>query len=441
LAVKWYLMRRFLLRLYALIRPGHADRQLDREMDAHLALMEDGFRQRGMTPEEARSAARRAFGGHGGVDRARESHRHARAFGWIDDARRDLIYAIRSFGRTPGFTGLALLTLALGIGFVTSIYSVIHNVLLDPLPYPNSDRFVNVVVEDAATSRSRGAVSVDEFITYRDQTTAFEEVVGTAGEGVVLMVSERAEFIRAVWVTPNFFGFMGLPPLLGRTITADDGGPGAPAVAVLRHRAWVAYFGSDPNVIGRVVTLNGEPRVVVGVMPPRFTWHAADVWIPGPVDAGNVERPTMFRNFQARLRPGVTIDQAEAQLTAIATRRAREFPKDYPTNLRMRVVYVIDAVVGDFRSVLYTLMAAVGLLMLIACFNVANMLLAEGPVSRKGNDCSRGARRRPRPDRPTAARGKPAVVGGWRSSWLSAGLRRYQRARALAASGSACRRD
>jgi putative ABC transport system permease protein len=366
-------MRRFLLRLYALFRPGHADRQLEREMSSHLGLLEDQFRARGMTPEEARIAARRAFGGHGSVDRTKESHREARAFRWLEDARRDVLYAIRAFARTPGFTCLALLTLALGIGFVTSIYSVIHNVLLDPLPYPNSERFVNVAVQDAATGRSRGAVSVDEFIAYRDQSTVFEEVVGTFGEGMVLTASERAEFIRAVWVTPNFFNFMGLPPLLGRTITPDDARPGAPAVAVLRHRAWAAFFGSDPNVIGRVVSLNGEPRVVVGVMPPRFTWHAADIWIPGPLDSG---RPGMFRNFQARLRPGGTVEQAEMQLTTIAARRAREYPQDYPANVRMRVVYVIDAVVGDFRGVLYTLMAAVGLLMLIACCNVANMLLA-----------------------------------------------------------------
>ena len=152
--------------------------------------------------------------------------------------------------------------------------------------------------------------------------------------------------------------------------------PDAPPVAVLRHRAWVSYFGSDPGVVGTTIRLNGEPRTIVGVMPPRFTWHAADLYIPGAIDRNAPDARTAPRNFQARLKPGLTLQEAEAQINVIAARRARTHPEEYPENFHVRVVNVIDEVVGDFRSVLYTALAAVALLMLIACCNVANMLLA-----------------------------------------------------------------
>ena len=300
----------------------------------------------------------------------------ARAFVWLEDARRDLRYSARTLARSPGFTLLAVVTLALGIGSVTVIYSVIHDLLLDPLPYPGSNRFVNVLVRDSETGRLRGVLPAAEFLDYQEQSDVFEAVVGTRSESMLLTTPQTAEVLRAVRVTPNFFEVMGLSPLLGRAIGPNDARPDAPPVAVLRHRAWVSYFGSDPAIVGRTIRLNGEPRTIVGVMPPRFTWHAADLWIPGPIDRSAPDARTAPRNFQARLKPGATLQEAEAQLNVIAARRARTFPGDYPANWRVEVVNVIDSVVGDFRGVLYTALAAVGLLMLIACCNVANMLLA-----------------------------------------------------------------
>ena len=364
--------RRFVHRLLSFLRPGRAEQQLEREVGAHLALLEDGFRRRGMTAEEASAAARRALG----ADRVKDLHRDARSFVWLEDARRDLIYGARTLARTPGFTFVAVLTLALGIGSVTVIYSVIHDVLLDPLPYPGSDRFVNVHVHDTKTDRTRVVLPAAEFLDFQEQSDVFDDVVGTRGESMLLTTPERTEVLRVVLVTPNFFEAMGLPPLLGRAIDAGDGTPGSAPVAVLRYRAWVSYFGSDSGVVGRTIRLNGEPRTVVGVMPPRFTWHAADAWIPGPIDRTAPDARTAPRNFQARLKPGLTLQQAEAQLDVIAARRARTHPDEYPDDFRVRVVNVIEQVVGDFKGVLYTALAAVALLMLIACCNVANMLLA-----------------------------------------------------------------
>ncbi len=366
-------LRRFVLRLWTFVRSERAEGQLDRELGAHVAMLEDEFERRGMTRQEAALAATRALGG---VDRVRDRHRDARSFAWLEDARRDLQHAARTLARTPGFTFVAVLTLALGIGSVTVIYSVIHDVLLDPLPYPGSDRFVNVLVHDAKTGRIRSVLPAAEFLDFQEQSDVFEGVVGTRGENMLLTTPERAEVLRVVRVTSNFFDFMGLNPLLGRAIGPHDTTPDAAPVAVLRHRAWVTYFGSDARVVGRTIRLDGTPRTIVGVMPPRFTWHAADVWIPGAIDRSAPDALTAPRNFQARLKPGATLQQAEAQLNVIAARRARTYPDDYPDNFQIRIVNVIEQVVGDFQGVLYTALAAVALLMLIACCNVANMLLA-----------------------------------------------------------------
>jgi putative ABC transport system permease protein len=291
---------------------------------------------------------------------------------------RDLRYGARSLLRAPGFTAVSVLTLALGIGAVTVIYSIVHNVVVAPLPYRDADRLVNVFVEDGQTGRVRGTFARDEMLAFRDQNSVFEDVIGTLGQGVRYQAADSVEYLRGVWVTPNFFDFMGLKPLHGRTIGAADGRPDAPAVAVLRHRAWVTYFGGDPAVVGRTVVLDDVPRTIVGVMPPRFTWHAADLWMPAPIEGSATGAAPAVRNFQARLKPRVTLEEAGAQLQIIAARRAREYPKDYPEKLRMQVVNVIAYTVGPFSGVLYTTLAAVTLLLLIACCNVANMLLARG---------------------------------------------------------------
>ena len=294
----------------------------------------------------------------------------------MSDYFRDLRYGLRSLWRSPSFTLVAALTLGLGVGAVTVIYSVVYNVVVAPLPYRDADRLVNVTVQDVRSGRVRPAFSFAELQEFSAQTSVFEDVIGTLGQGMRYETTDSVEFLRVVWVTPNFFDFMGLPPMIGRTIRPEDGKPNAPAVAVLRHRAWVTYFASDPAVIGKTIALNGEPRIVIGVMPPRFTWHAADIWIPGPIDRTPPAGAIALRNFQARLKPGVTLEQAAAELDTLARRRASAYPKDYPEQFRMQVLNVIAFTVGAFSGVLWVTLAAVSLLLLIACCNVGNMLLA-----------------------------------------------------------------
>jgi putative ABC transport system permease protein len=297
---------------------------------------------------------------------------------WLEDLRRDIAYAVRTLARTPGFTATAVLTLALGIGAATVIYSVLRNVVLEPFPYSRSDRMVNVVLTDGTDRIIRGPYfPPDEFLDYREQATVFEDVVGTSRESVHWTSDGGAERLTIAWMTPNGFPFLGVQPLIGRTFGDADAAPGAPPVAVMNHRTWVRLFNANPGVLGRTLVLSGEPRTVVGVMPPRFEWNVADLWVPAEIARGdNPRSPRGFRAFQAHLRPGVTPREAEAQLDVIAARRAQEHPDEYPPRSRFQVITVIDWVVREFRGVLYTLFGAVTLLLVIACCNVANMLLA-----------------------------------------------------------------
>ena len=367
-------MREFLVRFLNTVWRGRAERQMSREIDAHLAILEEDFRRQGMTPDDARAAARREFGR---VEQVKEVQRDARRFLWLEDGWRDVGYALRTLRRTPGFTAVAVMTLGLGIGAVTVIYSVVRNVVLDPFPYSHSDRLVDVIVSTASIRVFRGPLPAAEFLDYVEQSDVFEDVAGANGRQMHFTGDGGAERVSVILVTPNTFTFLGVPALIGRHFGPADAAPDAPKVAVLNHRTWMTKFGGDPGMVGRTIRLDGEPRTVVGIMPPRFEWHVGDFWIPSPVTRTAAGSDALPRWFQARLRRGVTIEAAEAQLNVIARRRAAAFPREYPDTSRVQVITIIDWVVGQFRHTLYTLFAAVGLLLVIACCNVANMLLAK----------------------------------------------------------------
>jgi len=382
-------LRRLVLRILNLAR--HRDREADlaREIDAHLNQLQQDFERRGLSKADARLAARRAFGG---IEQAKEVQRDARSFIWLEDLRRDIGYGARTLVRTPAFTLVAIVTLALGIGAVTVIYSVLRNVVLDPFPYTRSDRMVNLVLQDASGRVVRGPYyPAQEFLDYQEQANIFEDVVGTSIESMHWVTEGGAERLAIGWMTPNGFTFLGVPPLLGRVFGDADAAPGAPPVAVMNHRAWLRLFNADPAVVGRTLVLDGVPRTVIGVMPPRFEWNIADLWLPSALSRSDDPQSVRGRRaFQAHLRPGVSIEEAEAQLNVIAARRAADHPQDYPEHSRMALITVINWVVREFRGVLYTLFGAVSLLMIIACCNVANMLLARA-TTREREMCIRAA--------------------------------------------------
>ena len=303
----------------------------------------------------------------------------------LQNVWQDVRYGFRGLIARPGFTLVAILTLALGIGSAAAIFSVIQNVLLDPAPYADVDRIAYVQIRDASRSQPGGrtAFQVPEFLDYREQSQVFEEVIGAGFEDALLTTKDGTLQFAAGLVTPNTFRFLGVPPLVGRGIDDSDAAPGAPPVFVMSHKMWVAQHSMDRGVVGRVFVLNGVPTTCVGVMPSRFTKQGADLWKPMSLDRADPAQQRRYVVFQAKLKRGVTFEQATAEMDVVARRIAKLYPDNYPPKFTVHVVSWVDGLVRQFRTTLYTLFAAVGVLLLIACTNVANMLLARAAAREK----------------------------------------------------------
>lgn len=290
----------------------------------------------------------------------------------------DLRYALRNLNARPGFTLLCTVTLALGIGSTTAMFSVIQNVLLDPFPYLDARHVIMPQVRDARTPDQSGRAwfKPREFLELQARRDLFQDVIGSTADTLLYSTRDGTERLTGTLCTGNTFQFLGVPALLGRTLDERDCVPGAPPVFVMRYNFWRDRLGSDPTAIGRIFIFNGIARTLVGVMPPRFTKGDGEFYLPVALDpADPYIRDRQFR-FQARLQPGVTPAQAEAALNTFLHHRAQQNPADYPTDFVVRVVSWVDNVVRDFRGTLYLLAGAVLLLLLVACANTANLLLA-----------------------------------------------------------------
>jgi putative ABC transport system permease protein len=297
----------------------------------------------------------------------------------------DLRYGLRGIANGPGFAALAVVTLGLGMGATTTIFSAIQNILLDPFPYTDAHRVVAIQIHDTTSARPGGRTfyQVPEFLEMQEQNHVFEEVIGGTMEDVLLSTGEGTELYVGGATTANTFTFLGVRPVIGRGLTADDGKPGAPPVFVMADKMWLKGYNRDPSILGQTFVLNGVPTTLVGIMPARFTKLGADLWRPVVLDRANPEVNQRYYMFQARLKPGVTLEQAAADLDVIVRRLAQIYPKNYPKQFTVNAVSWVDSIVGQFSTTLYTLAAAVGLLLLIACSNVANMLLARATTREK----------------------------------------------------------
>ena len=302
---------------------------------------------------------------------------------------RDVRFAIRSLGRDPRFTALSVLALALGIGATTAIFSVIDNILLNPFPYKGSARLVQFEIHDPAGSpnNGRGSFLVSEVLDYQEQNHVFDGIIANNDFDVLYSNNEGSERFQGELTSPGTFEFLGMPPLLGRAFGPADYKPDAPPVFVLRYKVWVSRFSADPKILNRTFVLNGTPRTLIGIMPPRFGWGDADLWIPAPmIRTANAGGPLQFADrfgLLCRLKPGVTMEQAQADLTVIAHRLAKAYPKEYPKQFSVVMHTLAENVVGQFRVMLFIVMGAVSLLLLIACTNVANLLLAQATAREK----------------------------------------------------------
>jgi putative ABC transport system permease protein len=297
----------------------------------------------------------------------------------------DVRYGLRRLLKQPTFTGLAVITLALGVGAATTIFGVIQNVLLDPFPYKDADRVAAVLIQDVSIVRPGGrtAFPLSEYLEYQEQNHVFEEMIGGGHEDVLIPTDAGSEQFDGAYVTPNTFQFLGVPALVGRGLIPADAAPNAPPAFVMAYKMWLSRYNLDPAIVGRSFTLNGVPTTLVGIMPPRFAKFAADLWRAVPLDRSNPDINRRSFRLQARLKPGVTYRQAETDLEPIARRLAAISPKNYPSKFVVQVVSWVDSLVFQFRTTLYSLAAAVGLLLLIACSNVANLLLAKATAREK----------------------------------------------------------
>jgi putative ABC transport system permease protein len=295
--------------------------------------------------------------------------------------RQDIRYAARTLWKGRGFAAVAMITLALGIGASTAIFSVIDNVLMEPFPYPDAGRLMSVQIHDTERNEpgGRGGYTGPEFLDYVEQNHVFDRVIANDGEDVLYRSGEGTELLKGSLVTPNTFEFLGMPALLGRVMQPADYEPGAPPVFVMRYKTWVDRFSGDPSIVNKTFVLNDVSRTLIGIMPPRFGWGDADLWVPEkPLRAGTAESNEFPRYWflLGHLKPGVTIREAQADFDVIAHRVSTKYPKDYPKHFTVEVNSLTDLVVGQFRTTLYIVLAAVGLLLLIGCGNVANLLLA-----------------------------------------------------------------
>ncbi len=349
------------------------DRDLAEEIQAHMAHQMDANLARGLSDTEARRQARLKFGNPLTV---RERVWNYRSLPLVENIWRDLRYAWRSLRKTPGFTFVALLVIALGIGVNTAVFSVVNTVLLQPLPYPESQSLVHLVL--FTPQRTLDGASVPEFNLWRQQTSVLREVAGydTGGAGMNLTGGDHPLQVQAIHVTHDYFTLFGAPVIAGRTFTQEEDRPHGGNVVVLSYGLWKQRFGGDANIVGRTIQLDNTPYLVVGVLGRNFvTDNPADIWIPYQFDL-NTQDMAHYFGVAARLQPGVTIEQANAQLKLASDQFRRAIPNAIGPQNHYGVVPLKEWMVGNTRTPLLVLLSAVGLVLLIACANVANLLLA-----------------------------------------------------------------
>src|SRR3954470_13814102 len=302
---------------------------------------------------------------------------------WLEQFWRDIRFGIRHLARTPAVSILAVVSLAAGVMATTAIYSVVHAVILDPFPYKDVDDLMSVRVSAAAQRGGRTGYSVDQFLEIADRSTIFDGVIASTISDVLWTGDGDPQRLRGNHGTFNTFQVMGVPPLLGRTATPDDARPGAEPVVVLGYRFWQRQFGGDPGVVGRRLRLNDTVRTVIGVMPKRFMWRGADVYLPITFVRGQFVEDVRSVHLLGRLKPGVNSAQAEADLRPIIEDLQKRRPNDFPQQFRVGLLPFTETFRSGLGGDIWVLFGAVAFLLLIACANVSNLLLSKAAERQK----------------------------------------------------------
>jgi putative ABC transport system permease protein len=371
-------LRAWLVRLTSIFSRKASDRELAEELESHLQMHIEDHVRAGLSPEEAR---RQALIKLGGVAQTKEEYRRRRGFPMIEDLWQDLRYGARGLLRQPAFTLVAVLTLALGIGANTAIFSMVNAILLRQLPFKNPEQLV--AVDSKRTDPGKHPFTIPDFIDYRDQNQTLEQIAAFANLSASMTGSGEAERVQGMRISANAFQLLGVEAVVGRALIPEDDTPGRQNVVVLSHGLWQRRFGADPRLVGQTLTLNGNSYTIVGVLPPQFIFpiKEAELAVPLAPDADpwrSARTSTNFLRAIARLKPGVASAQAEADLTSIAGRMRQQYPaaNENQNKLGVTLTPLNDVIVGNYRHSLWMLLGAVGFVMLIASINLASLSLA-----------------------------------------------------------------
>lgn len=345
------------------------------EIEAHIQHESQRLREQGISEAEARAAARRAFGN---LTRAQENFYEGSHWMWWDHLVSDVRYAARVLLKAPGPALTVMVALMLGIGANSAIFAVINTVLLHPLPYPHSDRIVNI-------ARSGGSGVTVPMFTYWEQNSGFFEDLAAYQPGIGMNLSggDKPQLINTMKTSRNYFRLFGASPVIGRTFSVEEDQPGGPRVAVLSYSLWQRRFAGSPSILDKWITLGGAPCLVIGVLSPGFKpTPVADVWVPLQADPNSSDEAHVLA-VGARLPPNVTLAQASSSVAVLVKRCVETHPHQLGKDERIQVTLMQQQVTGDVRPALLLLMGAVGLVLLIACANVANLLLARSTGRQK----------------------------------------------------------
>ena len=376
-------LREWACRLWATLRRNHNDSELEEELRIHLQFASEDMERQGRPPEDASKNARLQLGG---LLQAMEGMRDQRGFPWLEDLIRDARHGVRLLRRSPMFTTVTVLTLGLGIGATTAIFSLINAVLFRPLPFSNPDQLVMVWEDASFIGFPRNTPAPANYVDIKAQSRTLKDLAALDSGSFNLTGDAEPERVEARGVTANFFPLLGTIPIIGRSFTLEEDTPQGPKVVMLSYSLWQSRYGGDQSVVGRDLLLNGEKYTVVGVLPPGFEFlQDAGIFVPmafTPELLNN--RGSHYLTLVGRMMPGVTVAESNAEIQTIMRRIGQQYPEE-TTNGKLGgiVLPLRDQLAGDVRQPLFVLLIAVCSVLLIACANVANLLLARASTRRR----------------------------------------------------------
>jgi putative ABC transport system permease protein len=386
-------------RIRRLFQKSRVETELDQELQFHIERQIADYVAAGISREEARRRASLEFGG---LDRVKEEVRDVRWETYLDNLFRDFRYALRNLSKDRRFALVTIFALALGIGASTVVFSIFYNLFFSAFAAKDANRLVVPMIQNTENTGQLGSnlqpltLPLGDLDAIREQNRVFENIVGYLVEMVLANDGSQMYQFSSTRVTSDAFEFYGVAPLLGRGIATEDGNPEAPPVFVMSYKTWKGVFHEDPKILGKILTIDGEPRTLVGVMPQRFQAYGlqAQIWTPITRSRDAPRREEQSKaTVLARLKPGLTLETASADLDLIVKRLALLHPDDFPRHFAASVQSAVDSLLGpqggmtqfhsDMKHLLYDLLVAVAMLLLIACSNVANLLLARATVREK----------------------------------------------------------